>query len=61
MARLSLIGEIVWAGLDRDILAAPHGVYVQAKAVRPRRRTRHTHETGTRSPSSRSIPSAMRW
>lgn len=30
------------AGQDRDILAARHGVYVQAKAAHPRRWTRHT-------------------
>jgi putative transposase len=30
------------AGQDRDILAARHGVYVQAKAAHPRRWARHT-------------------
>jgi transposase InsO family protein len=30
------------AGHDREILAARHGVYVQAKAARPRRWARHT-------------------
>lgn len=30
------------AGEDRDILAARHGVYVQAKAAHPRRWARHT-------------------
>jgi hypothetical protein len=30
------------AGEDRDILAARHGVYVQARAAQPRRWTRHT-------------------
>jgi putative transposase len=30
------------AGHDRDILAARHAVYVQAKAAHPRRWARHT-------------------
>ena len=30
------------AGHDREILAARHGVYVQAKAAQPRRWARHT-------------------
>ena len=30
------------AGKDRDILAARHGVYLQARAAHPRRWARHT-------------------